>query len=62
MLGAQVMCTHYEAIFDIAGQVPVILAYGNVNLGKSKAAEAAQAMLGLSSEFTLKKNNRQAGC
>lgn len=33
----------------------MILAYGNVNLGKSKAAEAAQAMLGLSSEFTLKK-------
>ena len=26
MLGALVMCTHYEAIFDIAGQVPVILA------------------------------------
>lgn len=47
MLGAQVLCCHYERIITKAGQVPAVVAFGDVSLGKSKATEAAQSLLGL---------------
>lgn len=49
------MCTHYEAVCKIAKQVPVALGYGNISLGKSRAAQAAQAILGLSEQFKITK-------
>ena len=51
LLGAQALSTHYEQIYDIAGQVPATLAFGGVSLGKTKATEAAQSILGLSKTF-----------
>lgn len=48
-------------MYNIAKQVPVAVAYGNVSLGKSKAVEAAQAMIGLSKDFRITKiTDRQA--
>lgn len=51
LLGAQVMSMFYEQILAIAGQVPATLAFGKVCLGKTKAAEAAQSILGLCKGF-----------
>ena len=53
MLGSQVLCTHYEGIMEcpIGGQVPATIAYGDIGLGKSLCAEAAQSMLGLPSQY-----------
>ena len=52
-LGSQVLCTNYEAVMECeyGDQVPVTILFGEVGLGKSKAAEAAQSMLGLPSVY-----------
>ena len=55
MLGAQMMCMNYEKILKIAKQVPATIAYGEVGLGKSQAAYAAQSLLGLSKKFRVTK-------
>lgn len=53
LLGSQVLCTHYGGIMDcpVGGQVPATIAFGEVGLGKSQCAEAAQSMLGLPSRY-----------
>lgn len=55
LIGAQIMSMHYTEIYEIAGQVPATLAYGRVSLGKTKAAEAAQSILGLQNFFKVSK-------
>lgn len=55
LLGSQMLSVHYESIFSIAKQVPATLAFGNVSLGKTRAAEAAQSILGLSKTFRVMK-------
>lgn len=55
VLGAQMLSIHYESIYSIAGQVPATLAFGRVSLGKTKAAEAAQSLLGLCKNFRVSK-------
>lgn len=61
MMGAQMMCMHYEHIHELAGQVPVSLAFGPVSLGKSLAATAAQSIIGLSGKYRMAKiSDRQA--
>ena len=49
VLGSQILCTHYDAVMacEYGGQVPVTIIFGQVGLGKSKAVEAAQSMMGL---------------
>jgi hypothetical protein len=51
LLGSQIMSMFYEQILAIADQVPATLAFGKVCLGKSKAAEAAQSIMGLCKGF-----------
>lgn len=53
MLGSQVLCTHYDGIMKcpLGGKVPAAIAYGDVGLGKSLCAEAAQSMLGLPNQY-----------
>lgn len=61
MIGAQMLCMHYEHIYELAGQVPASLAFGHVSLGKSCAASAAQSIIGLSSKYRIAKiSDRQA--
>jgi len=55
VLGAQMLCAHYEKIHAIAGQVPATLVYGNISLGKTKAVEAAQSIFGMCSKFRMSK-------
>lgn len=55
LLGAQMLSVHYDSIYAIAKQVPVTLAFGNVSLGKTRAAEAAHSILGLSKLFRISK-------
>jgi hypothetical protein len=42
-------------VYEIAKQVPVAVGYGSISLGKSRAVQAAQAMLGLSRKFRITK-------
>lgn len=55
LLGSQMLSVHYEAIFTMAKQVPVTLAFGSVCLGKTRAAEAAHSIVGLSKSFRASK-------
>ena len=47
ILGAEILCLHYEAIMNIAEQVPAAMVYGNVCHGKSRACRAALSLLGV---------------
>lgn len=47
MLGGQVLCTHYESVMEMASQVPAVVAFGGIAMGKTKAAEAALSLLDL---------------
>ena len=53
LLGSQLLCTHYGGIMDcpVGGQVPATIAFGEVGLGKSQCAQAAQSMLRLPSQY-----------
>ena len=55
LLGAQMLSVHYDAIFMIDKQVPATLAFGNISLGKTRAAEAAHSILGLAKTFRVNK-------
>lgn len=55
VLGGQLLCTHYQKIYSICGQVPVTLIYGEVSLGKTRAAEAAHSLLGINKKFKVNK-------
>ena len=47
VLGAEVLCLHYELIFELSNQVPVPIVFGDVGLGKSRATRAALSLLGV---------------
>ena len=49
ILGAYLLCIHYEALMDFTQQVPATIAFGKVSLGKSRACKAALATMGLES-------------
>lgn len=61
-LGAQLMCTHYEALNEIAsdGCVPATILHGDVSHGKSLATKAGLSMLGIQNSHFLSSctNNR----
>ena len=62
MLGAQVICTHYEALNEIAsdGCVPATILHGDISHGKSLATKAGLSMLGIQNSHFLSSasNNR----
>lgn len=47
LLGAEVLCLHYETLMETVGQVPVTVVFGHVGQGKSKATRAALSLLGV---------------
>ena len=47
VLGAGLLCTHYEAVFGVAGQVPAAVVFGNISHGKWLATEAYLGLLGV---------------
>ena len=54
-LGAQLMCTHYESLNEIAsdGCVPATILHGDVSHGKSLATKAGLSMLGIQNSHFL---------
>ena len=47
VLGAEVLCVHYESVISVASQVPVAIVFGDVGQGKSRATRAALSLLGV---------------
>lgn len=47
VLGAEILCLHYELLIEMANQVPVTIVFGDVGLGKSRATRAALSLLGV---------------
>ena len=47
ILGAYILCIHYEQVMDIAEQVPAAVAFGSICHGKSRACRAALSTFGV---------------
>ena len=47
VLGAEVLCLHYELLIQLTNQVPVTIVFGDVGQGKSRATRAALSLLGV---------------
>ena len=47
VLGAEVLCLHYELLIQLTNQVPITVVFGDVGQGKSRATRAALSLLGV---------------
>ena len=54
LLGAGILCLHYDTVMRLAQQVPAAIAFGDVSLGKSCATTIPLALLGVHNTIVLK--------
>ena len=47
VLGAEILCLHYELLIKLTNQVPITVVFGDVGQGKSRATRAALSLLGV---------------